>query len=269
MGIECDRSFTRSDALTKHIRTVHEPDPARAGEQVAKPGAPGAPGKRGTTPIESNASPQPPTSATGASSTMNKPPQRLKLILSSSKAREAEASTTTAEPSEPVSPVSPSSRDLVFGTFPSDCHFASEELALPRKELYRLLRRQIAWATEIGAELRRDNIDAEEHRRQEFIAKEYVLENLMEAEFERADLDLNFRRENAGVRMEMRDITLQAKDLPVIGKEEPWYRSRRDLLMSKENDLHRTPRADGTEGPPLTKTTSEDRYEDGKNDEAM
>jgi hypothetical protein len=36
MGIECDRSFTRSDALAKHMRTVHETEALRPSDPVPK-----------------------------------------------------------------------------------------------------------------------------------------------------------------------------------------------------------------------------------------
>src|SRR5690606_30873357 len=36
MGVECDRSFTRSDALAKHMRTVHETEGLRPSESVSK-----------------------------------------------------------------------------------------------------------------------------------------------------------------------------------------------------------------------------------------
>ena len=35
-GIECDRSFTRSDALAKHMRTVHETEALRPSDPVPK-----------------------------------------------------------------------------------------------------------------------------------------------------------------------------------------------------------------------------------------
>jgi hypothetical protein len=34
--VECDRSFTRSDALTKYMRTVHETEALRPSDPVPK-----------------------------------------------------------------------------------------------------------------------------------------------------------------------------------------------------------------------------------------
>ena len=35
-GVECDRSFTRSDALAKHMRTVHETEALRPSDPIPK-----------------------------------------------------------------------------------------------------------------------------------------------------------------------------------------------------------------------------------------
>ena len=188
---ECDRSFTRSDALAKHMRTVHETEALRPSDPVPK-----------------NYSSIPPK------------PQRLKLIVSS-KPREDTHSNGDAEvdenettyadtdvEAEPV-PIQPFE-------YPPDVQFTEEELTMPPNQLFRLLRRQIHWAEEEGTELKEEILQLEHKRRTEWMQKELVLANVMEAELANA---AEKGQENIGMHVE----DLPHPILPLVGPD-PWYR---------------------------------------------
>lgn len=134
-----------------------------------------------------------------SSNPMNKY-QRLKLVLSGNK---KEKSSTPASPSShqpPTAPI-PSTHDADYahnnvvyfqdlgspGTptmiqFPPDINFTEHELSLPAPDLFRLLRRQLHWAQEEGEELRAEAERLEKKRKEEWVAKELLFENYMEAE---------------------------------------------------------------------------------------
>ncbi|KAF2690990.1 hypothetical protein K458DRAFT_287341 [Lentithecium fluviatile CBS 122367] len=171
---ECDRSFTRSDALAKHMRTVHETEALRPSDPVPK----------------------------HHSSNPSNKFQRIKLVLSESK--RAEKGSTPASPSShpPNSAtVPPLSADAEYAhnnvvymqdlaspnaptmvQFPPDITFTPHELSLPARDLFHLLRRQLQWATQEGEQLRTEAEALEKKRKEEWAAKELLIENVMEAE---------------------------------------------------------------------------------------
>ncbi|CAI6252025.1 unnamed protein product [Periconia digitata] len=176
---ECDRSFTRSDALAKHMRTVHETEALRPSDPVPK----------------------------HHSSNPSNKFQRIKLVLSDTK-RAAEGKGST--PPSPVAPVPPPvSQNIAADSeythnnityvqdatipnaptmvqFPPDISFSPDELSLPAPELFKLLHRQLLWATQESEQLRVEVEIAEKKRRDEWIAKELLVENVMEAEIAKA-----------------------------------------------------------------------------------
>ncbi len=144
---ECDRCFTRSDALAKHMRTVHETEALRPSDPVPKGHSEAA------------------SRAAGGSGS-NGSLKRIKLIVNNgerpkSVVGELPPLPTDGIPDENGEPgaiemdslpfMLPVSRDY----YPSDVAdtLDDHELALPPSQLYRLLRRQIHWAEEEGAEL--------------------------------------------------------------------------------------------------------------------
>jgi len=169
---ECDRSFTRSDALAKHMRTVHETEALRPSDPVPK----------------------------HHSSNPSNKFQRIKLVLNEEK-RSAEKGSTPGSPSSHP----PNSATLPLGTetdhsndniiyiqdpvtnstmvqFPPDVTFTPKELSLPADQLFHLLRRQLHWATQDGEKLRAEAETLEKQRKDEWAAKELLVENVMEAE---------------------------------------------------------------------------------------
>ncbi|KAF2463197.1 uncharacterized protein BDR25DRAFT_116034 [Lindgomyces ingoldianus] len=176
---ECDRSFTRSDALAKHMRTVHETEALRPSDPVPKH---------------------------HSSNPLNKF-QRLKLVLGDKARHQQDKGSTPASPSSHppnsagAASTQPPSTDTEYShnnvmymqdlaspnapamvQFPPDMNFTPHELSLPAPDLFRLLRRQLHWATQEGEQLRAEAEVLEKKRRDEWVAKELILENLMEAE---------------------------------------------------------------------------------------
>lgn len=168
---ECDRSFTRSDALAKHMRTVHETEALRPSDPVPK----------------------------HHSSNPSNKFQRIKLVLSEEK-KSIEKGSTPASPSSHVPPSATlpageneyANNNIVYiqdpvssatmVQFPPDVSFTPHELALPADQLFRLLRRQLLWATQDGEKLRAEAETLEKQRKEEWTAKELLVENVLEGE---------------------------------------------------------------------------------------
>ncbi|KAL2835999.1 hypothetical protein BJY01DRAFT_222633 [Aspergillus pseudoustus] len=156
---ECDRSFTRSDALAKHMRTVHETEALRPSDPVPK-----------RHDLLSSAGTPVGTPASKL--------QRIKLKLSH-------------PPRDDIDQYSESINDDTAGTdldefefpeFTPETGFDDHELEMSPHDLYRLLRRQIHWAEQEGAELRNDWDKIQPKRKQAWIEKEAIFDDMMDAE---------------------------------------------------------------------------------------
>ena len=104
--------------------------------------------------------------------------------------------------------------------YPDDVRFTEEELAMPPDQLFRLLRRQVHWAQEDGKELLEELKVMEEKRREEWMAKELVLANMIEAELATAHTRGAITEENVTRILD----DLPPTPLPMTGTEAPWYR---------------------------------------------
>ena len=148
-------------------------------------------------------------------------PQRLKLIVNAKPRSHGDANDDT-EPDEEA---------LIYNTdnevegmpavpfsYPPDVQFTEEELALPPNELYRLLRRQVHWVEEHGAELREEVTALESKKKSEWLSKELILANVMEAELANAH-DKGEPQQN--VQTHLKDLPQPI--LPMVGIQ-PWYR---------------------------------------------
>ncbi|KAK2799297.1 hypothetical protein FQN51_006974 [Onygenales sp. PD_10] len=144
---ECDRSFTRSDALTKHIRTVHE-EALRISDHTAKGAS---------------------TTAPGAA----KPP-RIKLKLS----QPTKEGSNDGDKSDIAKDSDPSSVPYLGPELGFDEH----ELSMAPDQLCRLLRRQIHWAEQESAQLREDWEAIEPMRREAWRDKELIFDDVIAAE---------------------------------------------------------------------------------------
>ncbi|CAG8948139.1 unnamed protein product [Penicillium salamii] len=156
---ECDRNFTRSDALTKHMRSVHETDTMRPNDAIAKGGS---------------------TIGTPASKL-----QRIRLKLTQPREPGTEGEPHVEAPVAPPVPVIPTEYDLEENSMPEygpELDFDEHELSLSPRDLYRLLRRQIVWAGQETAQLQAEWEGIEPRREASWREKEAILDDLIEAE---------------------------------------------------------------------------------------
>jgi hypothetical protein len=151
-------------------------------------------------------------------------PQRIKLTLS----KKPPASDLTAHGD--VQGTMPSGGDdaphasmATAHGYPPDCGLTTEELNMPPRDLFRLLRRKIHWAEQERDRLKQDCGRLEKARKQEWLAKELVLANIMEAELA---VHLKGRETEPGVleaAKRLKDNYLPVKPLPMTG-ETTWWR---------------------------------------------
>lgn len=152
-------------------------------------------------------------------------PQRLKLTVKA-QPRDHEPNDIIAEDTELDDDATIYGTDLETETlpttapfeYPADVQFTEEELALSPDQLCRLLRRQIHWAEEDGSELKDEVHSLEAKKKEEWLAKELVLANVMEAELANAH-DKGEPPEN--VQTLLHDLPQPI--LPMQGPQ-PWYR---------------------------------------------
>ena len=207
MSKECDRSFTRSDALAKHMRTVHETEALRPSDPVPK-------NHSGTT----------------------FKPQRLKLIVNSkpphSDNRGVDSGDASVDDDATIgatSDINPDTYPALPFEYPPDINLVEDELSMRPDELRKLLRRQVHWAQEEGVELRKEVEALEKRHKEAWQAKELVMANLMEAELSMAHL---WGVDHEKV-IQMRDDLLPHPMLPMSGKT-PWYREEEAVAEDKE-----------------------------------
>ncbi|KAH8693187.1 putative C2H2 finger domain protein [Talaromyces proteolyticus] len=152
---ECDRSFTRSDALAKHMRTVHETEALRPSDPVPKNSQWG-----------------------GVATPANKVP-RIKLKLNLGHKDDSEHITN----GDNASHIDAEEAELIpVPEFTPDLGFDGSELALPPSQLYRLLRRQMHWAEIETNKLKEQWRVWEPKRRQAWNEKEAAFKLIMQTE---------------------------------------------------------------------------------------
>ncbi|KAG8533242.1 uncharacterized protein KY384_002025 [Bacidia gigantensis] len=195
---ECDRSFTRSDALAKHMRTVHETEALRPSDPV---------------PRNYNSA--------------HFKPQRLKLILNAkppTDTKDGNGETLVDDDATLSHPSDTENGTALPYDYPLDVTFTDAELAIRPDQLFRLLRRQLAWSEEDNKLLAEEVQELEKKRRDEWMAKELVLANVMEAELAVA----HGKGEDESKIMRIVTEDLPGEPLPLQGKEIPWYRKTVD-----------------------------------------
>ncbi|KAK6064111.1 C2H2 finger domain protein [Seiridium cupressi] len=147
---ECDRAFTRSDALAKHMRTVHETEALRPSDPVPK-------------------------SLQHERADKAKQNNRLKIVLKTQQPHGAQDdSMDDGGDNEDVG--------SDFFTVLTEQHgFTSKELEIGQGDIHSLWRLCVAnvkWATEEGTTLREQCKELEELYRQEWLEKEVLLEQV-------------------------------------------------------------------------------------------
>ncbi|RYP76730.1 hypothetical protein DL769_003561 [Monosporascus sp. CRB-8-3] len=145
---ECDRAFTRSDALAKHMRTVHETEALRPSDPVPKSmQAQGGKGKQ------------------------------LKIILKTPQSHAAghDDASGDGDGSEDISAE-------FFTPLTEQQGFTSKELAMDMESLYKLCVANVKWATREGELLRRECNQLEEAYKQEWLEKEVLIDQVAQVE---------------------------------------------------------------------------------------
>lgn len=211
---ECDKSFTRSDALAKHMRTVHEPEPARGG--------------------------------TFPNPTAMSKSQKSKLSNGAGKPDMSGVPThdedgTPIEPSHPNDNITyiPAHHPITGQPgfmihYPADIHFTTFESAVEADHLMRILRRQIAWAEKESEQLKKENEELERVKREEWTGKEMLLEAVMAAELSRADQEGLLAQVNARVEEAMEKDTQVAQKLEWNGPN-PLKRRRKNPRQPRDD----------------------------------
>ena len=143
--VECDRAFTRSDALAKHMRTVHETEALRPSDPIPKSMQPSSKGSR----------------LKGAGKTQQAPVDEQQAPNGLTNGIDV-AGWTAA--------------------FPLELGFTTEDEARGSKELFRLLRRQVHWAEEEADLLKSQCEGLEELRKKEWLEKEVLLDQVIRSE---------------------------------------------------------------------------------------
>ncbi|KAL1883140.1 hypothetical protein VTK73DRAFT_9507 [Phialemonium thermophilum] len=146
---ECDRAFTRSDALAKHMRTVHETEALRPSDPIPK-------------------SLQP----TGKSS-------KLKIIIKTPQSQVAGHDDLADDGMN-----SDDSGSNIFTALTQDQGFTSKELAMPLERLHTLCRCQARWAERESEDLRRQCKKWEELYNREWLEKEVLLDQVVQTEMD-------------------------------------------------------------------------------------
>ena len=159
---ECDRNFTRSDALTKHMRSVHEID-----------SLPGVGNKA------NNA---------GSNSVAGTPASKLQRIRLKLSHPSKEGGPDTESHNEPVVPsataaVDPTDPDdMTMPEYGPELGFDNREIAMHPRDLYRLLRRQIYWAEQESAKLRAEWDEVRPKREHAWHEKESIIDDVIDGE---------------------------------------------------------------------------------------
>ncbi|KAL2067121.1 hypothetical protein VTL71DRAFT_1545 [Oculimacula yallundae] len=145
---ECDRAFTRSDALAKHHRTVHETEALRPSDPIPK-------------------------SMSAAHKNQRLKPKEAQPEGQPLGAPHANGTTNGNGPLGPAGWTSSYATELAF---------TAEEEARGSKRLYYLLRNEIQWAEEEGESLKKQAEAMEELRKTEWQEKEILLQQTMDTE---------------------------------------------------------------------------------------
>ncbi|KAH6718997.1 hypothetical protein BKA61DRAFT_266809 [Leptodontidium sp. MPI-SDFR-AT-0119] len=147
---ECDRAFTRSDALAKHHRTVHETEALRPSDPIPK-------------------------SMSAAHRNQRLKPN-IKEVQPEGRLPGPAYANGTTNGHGPLGPPGWTS------SYPVELAFTAEEEARGSKNLFFLLRKQIEWAEEEGEALKKQAEIMEELRRKEWQEKEILLSQTMDSE---------------------------------------------------------------------------------------
>ncbi|KAL1791899.1 hypothetical protein ACET3X_009650 [Alternaria dauci] len=225
---ECDRSFTRSDALAKHMRTVHETEALRPSDPVPKHHSSNPTNNKQRLKLvlnnEARKLPHDKASTPGSPASHSHPSNSATIPPNAAPTPDADYAHNNVIYLQDLA--NPSAPTLV--QFPPDIEFTPEELAKPAPDLFQLLRRQLLWATRQGEQLRAEAEELEKVRQEEWQAKELLFENFMEAQAateRRRRAEQGMPDDMEGWQSVENDI-IPAKSLPIPPRDGklPWWR---------------------------------------------
>jgi hypothetical protein len=150
--------------------------------------------------------------------------------------------------------------------YPADIVFTSRESDMAANELMRLLRRQLAWAEQEGAELKQELEELERQKRHEWAQKEVLLEGLMEAELTRSKKEGVFDTINPRVRKAIEEDATVGRGLtwtqgtPLWRGEAAGAPTREDVDMA---DVERRPRKTAAARQSVSPRTAADASGEG------
>lgn len=149
---ECDRAFTRSDALAKHMRTVHQTEDLRPSDPVSKAhqSAGAVPGKTG---------------------------KITKIVLKTPQSYSA----THEDAGDDSSAKDDLSEDM-FTPVTEEAGFTPEEVAMPIERLAKLCKLQVKWAEQESESIRQECQIWEQIYKTEFEEKEALFEQMVQVE---------------------------------------------------------------------------------------
>ncbi|KAF2214861.1 hypothetical protein CERZMDRAFT_95246 [Cercospora zeae-maydis SCOH1-5] len=234
---ECDKAFTRSDALAKHMRTVHEPEPARG------------------------------NAADPAASTTGKGKGPKAKSNGSTKGQHVQDMGPTLDEDGNLVDPSPANDNITYIPahhpitgqpgfmihYPPDIHFTAWESSISADQLMRLLRRQVHWAETAREELKKQVDELEQQKREEWELKEILLEGVMEASLAQAEQEQILRNVDDRVRDAMVQDVESAKNFSWT-KGEPQWRTK-PAALKRGGPSSETPEnlhANRTPSPPPT-----------------
>ncbi|KAL8414063.1 hypothetical protein RB594_005334 [Gaeumannomyces avenae] len=151
---ECDRSFTRSDALAKHMRTVHETEALRPSDPVPK------------------------SMQNQASATKSGKP--LMIVIKTPRSHAAGHKDSTMDDASSTGGGDDSNGLLT--PMNEDQGFTSDELRMPLQRLHGLCRMQLKWSEEHGEDLQRQIERAEASYKRAWLEKEILLHQVIQNE---------------------------------------------------------------------------------------
>jgi len=113
------------------------------------------------------------------------------------------------------------------------------------------LKMQVGWAMQDGDELRREVEVLEKLKKEEWVKKELLLENVLESEFavmERKNHVAGDNEQHASVRDRMRRDAGKAKGMKIKGEEKLWWRQANGHAETAATNGHTATKVDDGAG---------------------
>lgn len=191
---ECDKAFTRSDALAKHMRTVHETEAQRIADAAARLAETLARYPPPPTLLAAISQSGGPGAAATAAAVNGTPSLKIKLVLNGKggarMVQQQQEALTNGDASSTAGQSAVQTDDTEYDTDAADRELdademldemlSPEEAAMGRDQLLRVLEREMVWALEEKDGLAVREAELAAVRLREWREKEVLLDDLME-----------------------------------------------------------------------------------------